>query len=232
MNTHLLQVKTKYLLFIVVVIFICNSCKTPMRDKITEGCIQYKIVYDYTSDKNFPTQLLPKTLLFKFNKNYASYSLEDKVGLFAINIIINLKKHNHVTMIKVFDKKYLYQSERKETPIFFNPNTRYKIKLSDDTSRIAGLLCKNAEVTELQTNKMFNVAYAMIDISYPNTGTPYEKIDGLLMDFILQMNNLNMKLTASSVEEKVIDEEEFYIPKGYKLISKKQMQDIITTLLP
>jgi len=177
-------------------------------------------------------QLLPKTMDFKFNRNFASYSLQDRVGLFAITIIINLQKHNHITMIKVFDKKYLYQSDRKETPIFFNPETKYSIKFSNDTIRLAGILCKNATVTEIQTNKNFNVSYTMIDVKYPNLGTPYEKIDGLLMDFHLQMKNLAMKLTANKVEEKVINEDDFRIPKGYKLISKKQMEDIFTTLLP
>ncbi len=228
----LLQVKLKCLLLFVFVILVFNSCKTPLRDKISEGCIQYDIVYNYTSCKNFPIQLLPKTLEFKFNKNFASYSLEDKVGLFAINIVINLQKHNHITMIKVFDKKYLYQSDRKELPIFFNPETKYKINCLNDTFRIAGLLCKNANITDIQSNKMFKVAYTTIDVNYPNIGTPYEKVDGLLMDFILQMNNLNMRLKANKVEEKVINEEEFLIPKGYKLISKKQMEEIITTLLP
>src|SRR5271157_210928 len=147
MNRKLLQVKLKFFFIFVLVFLVCNSCKTLLRDKITEGSIQYDIVYNYSSVKNFPVQLLPKTLEFKFNKNFASYSLEDKVGLFAINIIINLQKHNHITMIKVFDKKYLYQSERKEMPIFFNPETKYKIKCSNDTFRIAGLLCKNAKVT-------------------------------------------------------------------------------------
>ena len=231
MKISFLQVRLKYIL-IITVLFVCFSCKTPLRDKINEGVIRYNIVYNYTSDKNFPVQILPKTLEFKFNKNFASYSLEDKVGLFAINIVINLQKHNHITMIKIFDKKYLYQSERKEMPIFFKPETKYKVKFLDDTLRIAGLLCRKADVTEIQTNKMFPVAYTMIDINYPNVGTPYEKIDGLLMDFILQMNNLNMRLTATHVEEKIMTENDFLIPKGYKLISKKQMENIITTLLP
>ncbi len=215
-------------LFLIIVI----SCKSPFQNKITEGCIQYNIIYDYPTGKNFPMQLLPKTMEFKFNKNYASYSLQDRVGLFAISVIINLKQHKHVTMIKVFDKKYLYQSAKKETPIFFNPETKYKIKFCKDTFRLAGLLCRNENVTECNTNKIFTVAYTMIDVNDPNIGTPYEKINGLLMDFILQMKNLNMKLTATKVEEKIINEEEFRIPEGYKLISKRQMEDIITTLLP
>jgi hypothetical protein len=135
-------------------------------------------------------------------------------------------------MIKVFDKKYLYQSTKNEMPIFFNPATKYKIKFANDTFRLAGLLCRDANITDDQTNKTFKIAYTTVDVNYPNKGTPYEKIDGLLMDFRLQMKSLNMQLKATKVEEKIISEDEFRIPKGYKLISRRQMEDIFTTLLP
>lgn len=219
---------------IMISFFLLIQCSDVIeKDKLTEGIIEYDIAYVNNSDRSFPLQLLPKTMELKFNRNYAAYTIEDRVGLFSISIITNLKKRNHLTLIKVFNKKYVYRSEKKETPIFFDANTTYYVNFLKDTFHLAGIPCKKASVTDTKSRKNYDVAYTSnIDVPNPNLNTPYKDINGLLMEFVLQMKNLKMTLTAKKIIKKKINDQNFVLPDGYKFISKKQMEEIMTTLLP
>jgi hypothetical protein len=174
---------------------------------------------------------MPKTMELTFNKEYSSYSIEDRLGLFCIKNILNYTNSKHITLIKVFDKKYVYTGNSNEPPILFDSNSNYKINYFDDTSRLAGFLCKRASITD--NSEEFNVLYTDgIIIANPNKNTPYKAIDGMLLSFRLRLKSLDMQLNARKFEHKLIENKLFEIPKDYKIISRKQMEEIITTILP
>jgi hypothetical protein len=230
-NQYFIPKSLTILLICVVVFSACTSHFS--QNKIKQGVVSFDITYINTSGRNIPIQLLPKTMLLKFNSRYASYTLEDRLGLFSISNIVDLKKCSHLTLIKVFDKKYAYRGTRKETSILFSSASVYDIKPTTDTLRIAGFLCKKSVVSDTLNHKVFNIystLYTVLDT--PNVNTPYEHVDGMLLDFLLKLKNIDMKLLAKKIEEKNIVDTEFGIPSDYKLITKKQMEDIIISLLP
>jgi hypothetical protein len=219
--------------YILLLILIEGCSSSGLKDKIETGIVEFDISYTNNSGRNFPVQLLPKTIEMKFNNNFASYTIEDRVGLFSICNILDLNDHLSHTLIKVFDKKYVYHGPPKETPIFFKNKNPYIVKYLSDTMRVAGVLCKKANITDTETSKTFEILYtSSFNIQDINNNTPYEKIKGVLLQFDIQMKNLGMKLTAKKVEQQDIKDQDFRIPKGYKLITKKQMEEIINTLLP
>jgi hypothetical protein len=223
-----------YLVLVVVPFFGLYNCTTSeLHHKIEHGIVTYDISYKNNSGRSFPIQLLPKTMEMKFNKNYTSYSIEDRVGLFSINNIIDLKTRCHSTLIKVFDKKFIFQGTSKEPPVFFKSNTAFDVKFLSDTCCLAGMLCYRANVTDKTTSQTFSVLYSKsAGLRNPNYNTPYEKIDGLLLQFGLQLKSLDMSLTAQKIEPREVKDEDFIVPKGYKYITKSQMEEIINTLLP
>jgi hypothetical protein len=201
--------------------------------KIDQGTIVFDIAYINNSGKSFPLHLLPKTMEMKFNQNFVSYIIEDRVGLFSIRNITNLKKQSHLTLIKVFDKKYVFNGNSKEPPVFFKDNKPYVVTVLKDTLRLAGMPCNKALVADITNSKAFAVFYTSnIDVPNPNNNTPYEKVNGVLLTFEIQMKSLEMKLTAKKVTKKSINDQDFLLPEGYKLISRSQMEEIINTLLP
>jgi hypothetical protein len=232
-HCHTMQRSTMMGLLVLLTLFQTGCSHFNFGDKITEGILEYEIEYTNNSGRGFPIQLLPKTMTLKFNHHFAAYTIEDRVGLFSISVTTNLKDRTHLTLIKVFDKKYVYKADNKETPIFFRVNAPLIIKLSKDTMNLAGVHCLKAKVTDSQTKSSFDVAYTTnIDVKKPNQNTPYADIDGLLMKFVIQMKHLDMALTAKKIKQVEIDDKQFAIPDGYKLISKSKMEEIITTLLP
>ncbi len=212
---------------------LCIGCKSSVfTDNIKEGIIQYNINYTNNFGRNFPVQLLPKTMELRFNKHFVSFEIEDRVGLFSLRNINDLSNKKHLILIKVFDKKYAYKGELNEAPLFFS-NSSFTITPVKDTMRLIGLLCQEANVTIANSTKTFNILYySNIGFHNPNTNTPYEKIDGLLLDFMIQLKNIDMRLVAKNIEGKEMSDSEFTIPGGYKFITKSKMEEIITTLLP
>lgn len=215
-------------------VFILVGCKSgTFKEKFDEGSIVFDIEYVNNSGKSFPLQLLPKTIEMKFNQNFTSYTIEDRVGLFSISNIVNLHNHKNETLIKVFDKKYVYSGGGEEPPVFFNTTKPYEISYQNDTVRVAGILCKRASYMEQKTQKPCYIFYTTnIKVRAPYANTPYSEVKGLLMQFSIQMKNLDMKLTAKKVTAKEISDEEFAVPEEYKAITKKHMEEIINTLLP
>ena len=100
-----------YLIYGLLMLSIFSSgCRSSVfTDNIKEGIIQYNINYTNNSGRNFPVQLLPKTMELRFNKHFVSFEIEDRVGLFSIRNINDLLNKKHLTLIKVFDKKYAYK---------------------------------------------------------------------------------------------------------------------------
>ena len=78
---------------------ICGGCKSSVfTDNIKEGIIQYNINYTNNSGRNFPVQLLPKTMELRFNTHFVSFEIEDRVGLFSIRNINDLSSKKHLTL--------------------------------------------------------------------------------------------------------------------------------------
>lgn len=219
-------------LFFILVPILYNCNNAEINSKIDEGIIEYEISY-LNTNQHFPVQLLPKIMEMKFNRNFTSYTIEDRLGLFIISNIVDLKDRKHITLIKVFDKKYAYMGEYKEPPLLFDSSVKYDVDYLDDTSRIIGFLCNKAIVKEHNSNKNFDVLYTnSIGINNPNINTPYESIDGMLMNFKLRLKNLDMQLKAKKISNEIIENKQFVIPEGYRFISRNKMEEIITTLLP
>lgn len=223
-----------FLVFVLCFIFVSIGCDNKDNNKqISQGIIQFDISYNNRSDKKFPVQLMPKTMELKFNKDFSSYTIEDRLGLFSIKNILSYNNRNHITLIKFFDKKYVYSGTLKEPPLLFNSSVDYKVTYFDDTSRLAGFLCRKAVVTDKLTNSDFDIFYTSnIIISKPNINTPYKAIDGMLLGFRLNIKTLDMQLKAKKFEHKIVKNDQFEIPKDYKPITRKQMEEIITTILP
>lgn len=229
------RIPVRFSIFIFIALTCITSCgkRNKAGGQISEGIIEYDIAYSNRSGQNFPFQLLPKVMELKFNENFSAYTLEDRLGLFSISNILDFSKHQHITLIKVFDKKYVYRGKKDEASILFDSSVNYEMKYLDDTFHLAGYLCKTVNIRDTQSMQNFKILYTeTIGNNMPNTNTPYAPVDGMLLDFRLTLKNLEMHLKAKKVEQKKINDGAFEIPKEYKDITRKKMEEIITTILP
>jgi hypothetical protein len=209
------------------------SCKNKNDfNKISEGAIEYDISYSSDSSSSVPLQFLPKTMVLSFNEQYASYKIEDMMGVFCITNITNLEKRTHLSTIKIFNKKFKYQGNKQEVPVFFQPGANFAITPLKDTVVLAGVKCNKCRVTNMQQRRNFDVLFSNdFYIKHPNINTPYTDIDGVLMCFEIDLGKMRLTLTAKKVIPSSVNDKTFTVDDEYKSISQEQMREIIATML-
>jgi hypothetical protein len=54
----------------------------------------------------------------------------------------------------------------------------------------------------------------------------FQSIEGVMLEYSMKENNINMQFSAVSVEKKKISDDEFEIPEGYKVMTKSEFQNM------
>lgn len=216
-----------YLAVLLLSILLLNSCKK--QDGKGEGEILYKISYLENKILSIPSQSLPKELVFKFKDDYFLSELSGMFGYFKITNIVSHKNSLNLTYLQVLDKKYYYQGDLNEVSPGFSKMPRMIIEYRDETKDICGFTCKRADISFPDSNtKSFTVYYTQeIPIKNPNSSNPYSEIDGVLLEFYLYLNKIEMKLTAKNVYFKQISSKEFKKKSNFKRVPG----EFITTVL-
>jgi len=179
--------------------------------------------------QSVPSQSLPKELVIKFKDGFYLSELSGMFGYFKIINIINHRNSSNLTYLQVLDKRYYYQGEMNELSPGFSKMPEMKIEYGDEVKNICGFECKPAIISFPSSDiKSFTVYYTNeIPIKNPNTSNPYVDIDGVLLEFQLNLSKVEMKLTAKSVSFKQISSKEFKNKSNFKRVPG----EFITTVL-
>ena len=211
----------------------CNNSTEKTTD-LTEGKLEYKIIYPKQFDKGKPATFLPSKMITIFKGNDIMMNIKGGLGLYHLKYISKAAGDTCFTLFKLFDKKLYYPMKHKQTLFVFKELGKPKIKLFEDSIKtIAGFLCKKA-VISFPKNRIrpFNAYYTEeIGRKRPNVNTPFEKIPGILMEFNFFYKTLTFKVVASKFSPVRISHSEFNIPSGYKKTTQEDLESFITTLL-
>jgi GLPGLI family protein len=220
------------LTLIVLFFLLLTSCGTLDFSDQPQGVIEYDVTY-ISNKSSMPTNLLPKKVVLKFRANKSITSINGFMGMFSLRNISDLKKHTNTMMLKVMDNKYYCEGEKNQSPFFFDGLNEIKITKINESKSIAGLLCHKAIVTSEKSKiEPFELYYTNeIKIKNPNKSTPFGSIDGVLMQFNIQLSNIEMKLTATKYTKDQVNSDLFEIPKEYKSISRNKLKGVLVKLL-
>lgn len=222
----------KLLISIVLISFFLYSCNNTFTEKkIDEGKIIFDIEYLDDEEDNYLIALLPSTMTLKFKDNNTISKIEGFFGAFRLVYISNLKEGKNYSLLRVMDQKYMYKADTVEQPFGYNQMLDISFKYLDDTTSIAGYFCNIAEAyCPAISDKPLMLYYTHdIDIASPNTNTPFKEIQGVLLGFQVRLSGINMKFIANEVVPEEIADEEFLIPDGYKIVSKKELEKVINS---
>ncbi len=229
--------RTRYYLLLTFLILTLSQCKdTPFEsDKISEGYIEYDVQYLGDSIDTFIQSFLPDKMKIKFKNHNTRNTLKCMSGLFTISNIKKYKEETNITLVNFIDKKYKYIESNKEPSLFFQQRPDLIIRHTDSTKQIAGYTCKETKITyptkKLNKKEQFSIYHTdKINIKGFNKQTPFESIDGVLLEFQLLFYGIPMKFTATKITGKEIPSEEFEVPGNYKRINRKTMKEIIELL--
>ncbi|MFN8257291.1 MAG: hypothetical protein U0W24_16475 [Bacteroidales bacterium] len=207
--------------------FACNE-ESPKKI-ITEGEIKYEIEYLDDQRSNSLIPLLPNEMTTSFKPDATRTLIEGLFGTFKLIYILNQPAKTNYTLLQILDKKYVYQSPINDLAFGYQDMRKVKIVYSDKVKRIAGFKCKNAKAI-IQNGKSDTVDIYFtkeIGLKYANINNPFKEIDGVLMEFTVNLVDINMKFTARKVIEKKVENKYFELPSGFVSITEERMHQLI-----
>jgi len=228
--------KIKFILVLVSALVLTLSCNNgeEKNPKFKEGIIEYKVTYlENKMSKNIPTNLLPGVMVLKFKNDKSKLTIDGFMGLFSLVIITDHKKKVSTALLKVIGNKYYYTSEPGEDLFCFNEIPGMKIELRKGVKDILGFKAKRGRVIFPESNQEPFLFYYTdgINLRNPNFYNPYNEVDGVLLKFQVNLNKLRMELNAVNVKQKEIDVNDFKVTEEYTRVGRKDMEEILNTLM-
>lgn len=222
--------KYAYLLIILFILIVfTNSCnESTAINKIKEGEIEFEIIYLDNERENPLISLLPRKMITVFKNNSTHSLIEGFWGTFKLTYITNHDKGKNITLFQILDKKYMYLADTSAVPFGYHTTIELKLFYTEKMKNIAGYECNHAIAVFLNSNDTVQLYYTnQLGIENPNSNNPYKEINGVLLEFSLNLAGINMKFTAIRVNGKKVNRKKFDIPSGYKMVSKDEMEKIV-----
>ncbi|HON18402.1 MAG TPA: hypothetical protein PK990_04455 [Salinivirgaceae bacterium] len=210
---------------------------------VNEGCFikrnqsvkvfEYKIRYLISSDENPVISLLPVKMTVLYHPQYIYYHTEGWMGFFSTSQLVNLKDSTRTIMTKFLDKKYAHIQKICDTPLSFVSSLDYEFidtAFCVDYNQEKAWQQNISIREEASKNKI--IYTHKYNIKNPNIGSPFEKIDGLLVFFPLSTLGIPMELELTSVRDTTYNDSMFIIPASYQLIERDEMERIVSEFSP
>ena len=222
-----------YILLVVSLLFIFYSCKDTSERGYREGEIHYKISYLESNLGKLPAELLPKEMTLKFRNDAVITEIGGIFGAFNISNVTNARKSDNLTYLKIMNRKFYFEGKPDEIAPGFQKMKDIEIEFVEGGKEICGYVCEQALISlpELSDEPLPVFYTREINIKDPNSATPYQEIDGVLLEFYLTLSNLKMRLVAENVYEKSVSDKKFDRQKDYLRISKPIMESILDSLM-
>lgn len=210
-----------------------SSCEiTDSRQKIHSGRIDYKITYLNQDLDHKAQDLLPRHMKLLFNEKQAMNDIEGFLGFYKLSAITDFTTRKCSTVLKVFEKQYLFKGKREEQMCCFDTMDDMKITETDETKQIAGFTCKKAIVYIPSTHTEFVIYYTdEIKLKHPNATNPYWKVKGVLMEFELNLLYLRMRFVAENFHEMEPENMSNEFAEFSRQVSRDQMTQILNKLM-
>jgi len=201
------------------------SCKNLTTGKIDEGTIEYEISYPNPEETTISTELMPKSLIYKFKDGYTLSTISASMGVFNTYVITNRDNKTLTQALSIMGKKFKVEYNADQINKMIELEPKMNIELSEETKMIAGYKCKKALCSFPDTTLPALEIYYTNEIRQENANwySVYKKIDGVLMEFYIKRYDINMKLTAKSVLKDPIEENTFKLEGDYKPVSASEM---------
>ena len=145
------------------------------------------------------------------------------MGLFAAGYVSNIENRTMDYFMKIVSAKNVSRFTEKTIKFFNQDFPAFRTENVDSTRVIAGYTCKGQRIVFFDNPVPDYTVWYTDDINLKNSNwcNPFNKIDGVLLEYMVQSNGLVMKLSAANVRAEIIKPDELRIPTDYKIVSNK-----------
>lgn len=188
-----------------------------------EGEIDFKISY-----KNLPEEMgMYKAMLPKKSrvliKNEWSKIQQNMGILMKMDIIFNSKTNTSLTLINAMGKKFAVESADTAAKM---DKSSFTLTKKDEVKIIAGYKCKKVVMTDSTGNSFLFWVTDKLP-AYKNSNLPDIDLGGFPMEYSIENNGMNVKMTAYKVTEKSIEDSEFTLPEGYEIKTAEELGEMM-----
>jgi hypothetical protein len=214
-----------------ILLTIC-SCRERGGRFIDQGEVHYTIEYIKTAG-TLSNEFKPKTLVVSFNKDKILMEITIPIANQGIINIVNPESKIYDTYINMLGVRYYFAGVTGETHPGFSSMEGVEIRKTDKTKTICGYLCHHAEATfPADRGKVYDLWYTReIKVHNSNVCTPFSEIDGVLLSFYYILGGSELKFEAETVYKKDIADKAFERRPKYRLVSKNELDKIITGMV-
>ena len=222
--------KYGHVLFIAVISAMAGySCRERGGKFIDQGEIHYSI--EYIGNFGVPKEFLPKSLVISFKHDKILYDMSGIANSGIFNLT-NPEKGIYDTYFSVPPVRFYYAGAPGELNPGFSSMDGMVLKKTSRTAVVCGYNCKNAEVSfPASGDSVYNIWYTNeIKVKDPNASTPFNGIDGVLMNFFFFIGESEMRFTAEGVFPKKMSEDTFERKAKFIRISREDITRLINKL--
>jgi hypothetical protein len=217
---------------IFAVLILASSCRNSDKRQISSGVVEYNITYLNQDLDRKTRDLLPRKMKLIFDERHAANSIDGFLGFYKLHAYTDFHSRKCSTLLKVFDKQYLFKGKRDEQMCCFDNMEDMEITETTETKIIAGLNCKKAIIYLPSSQETFVIFYTQeIKLRHPNSTNPYRKVKGVLMEFELNLLYLRMRFVAEKFNFSNGVVQPNIIPGKVKVVSRDQMTQILNKLM-
>ena len=215
-------------------LFFSYGCRNILSKKrIQEGIATFNIKYETTKEENPIVILLPGKMNTYFQDNKTATVVEGFFGTFRMVMLTRPDLDRKYTIIRVLDKKYIYETDMDGIPFSSSEMQNLQITFLDTTLTFKGFTCKAAAVRcpSIQPDTFWVYYTTDIGIKHANSNSPYYQIPGVLIKFKLKLLGIVMDISLDKVTSEKIDPSLLEVPKeGYQYVDFQQLEQILKSL--
>lgn len=201
---------------------------TAAAPKPFEGVITYKITYPDSKFTESQLAMFPKlvTVSVKGTKSRTEMQMN---GMSTVEIK-DYSEKSSVTLLDIMGQKLAIKKTSADIEKEMKSDATTSVELTSETKVIAGYMCKKAVITINDDGKKsvfeayFTEELGGNNINFDNP--VFKDIKGVMLEFSLRENEMNMLFTATSVDKKGISSKEFEIPSDYKPTTLDEMKNM------
>lgn len=194
------------------------------KSKTNEGRLEYRITYETDSVHRKLVDLLPHRMKLEFNQDSAINLMEGFMGMYKLNSITYFRTKKCTTLLKVPKYSFIYMGKKGEPMCCFDPLDNMIVQRTDETKEILGFKCRKANISFTDSDYTYSIYYTNdFGVRNPNSTNPYRKIEGVLMEFELNMYYFRLHFTADKFVPLTKNGIRFNFPRDYKELTRDQM---------
>ena len=211
--------------------FLAQSCAEEKKftKDISQGITEYEVTYPDLDSNDIMLEMLPDKMVMTFKNDKFKSNMSAGAGLIEMGIMTDATARTMYNLVKIFGDRYVLELSGDDVKQMTDVLPPFQLKNLDEEMVIAEAACEKVLLDfGISKSESYIFFYTRdIKLKDPNWYTPYNEIEGVLLDYRIENYNMHMRLKATKIIAQEIDDSEFVIDDSYETLTKEEFDKIV-----